>query len=92
MAMATLYTRYKSLKGSAEVNPIGVSELSGHEWLLIAIGFVVSFIVAYGCSRGVVYRVGAKARVRAICGLPDHPGSGGAGLGGREDWPLKIGH
>jgi undecaprenyl-diphosphatase len=48
MAMATLYTLYKSLKGSDEVNPIGVAELSGHEWLIIAIGFVVSFIVAYG--------------------------------------------
>ncbi len=48
MAMATLYTLYKSLKGSDEANPIGVAEITSHEWVVLAIGFVVSFIVAYG--------------------------------------------
>ena len=47
MAAATLYTLYKSLRGKGE-NPIGVSQLTGHEWIVLAIGFVVSFIVAYG--------------------------------------------
>src|SRR4051794_13088054 len=46
MAAATLYTLYKSLRGKGE-NPIGVSQLTGHEWIVLAIGFVVSFIVAY---------------------------------------------
>ncbi len=46
MAAATLYTLYKSLRGKGE-NPIGVSNLTGHEWIVLAIGFVVSFIVAY---------------------------------------------
>ena len=46
MAMATLYTLYKSLSGKDE-NPIGVAELTAHEWVILAIGFVVSFIVAY---------------------------------------------
>ena len=48
MGMATLYTLYKSVKGSDEVNPIGVTEISPHQWVVLAIGFVVSFIVAYG--------------------------------------------
>lgn len=47
MAAATLYTLYKSLLGKGE-NPIGVSQISPHQWLVLAIGFVVSYIVAYG--------------------------------------------
>jgi undecaprenyl-diphosphatase len=46
MAAATLYTLYKSLRGKGE-NPIGVSQIDVHGWLILAIGFVVSFIVAY---------------------------------------------
>ena len=47
MAAATLYALYKSLSGKDE-NPIGVAELTSHEWVVLIIGFVVSFIVAYG--------------------------------------------
>jgi len=47
MAVATLYTLLKSLSGKDE-NPIGVAELAPHQWVILAIGFVVSFIVAYG--------------------------------------------
>jgi undecaprenyl-diphosphatase len=47
MAVATLYTLLKSLMGKDE-NPIGVSQITSHEWVILAIGFVVSFIVAYG--------------------------------------------
>src|ERR1700687_5959451 len=50
MAAATLYTLLKSLSGKGE-NPIGVSQIDAHGWIVLAIGFVVSFIVAYG-SRG----------------------------------------
>ena len=46
MAVATLYTLYKSVSGK-EGNPIGVAELTSHQWVILAIGFVVSFIVAY---------------------------------------------
>jgi undecaprenyl-diphosphatase len=46
MAVATVYTLLKSLSGKAE-NPIGVSDLTSHQWIILAIGFVVSFIVAY---------------------------------------------
>jgi undecaprenyl-diphosphatase len=46
MAAATLYTLYKSLRGKGE-NPIGVSQIDPHGWMVLAIGFVVSFIVAY---------------------------------------------
>ena len=46
MAAATLYTLYKSLRGKGE-NPIGVSQIDQHGWIVLAIGFVVSFIVAY---------------------------------------------
>ncbi|MBZ5613323.1 MAG: undecaprenyl-diphosphate phosphatase [Acidobacteriia bacterium] len=47
MAMATLYTLYKSISGKEE-NPIGVAEITSHQWVILIIGFVVSFIVAYG--------------------------------------------
>ncbi len=47
MAAATLYTLFKSLRGKGE-NPIGVSQIDAHGWIVLAIGFVVSFIVAYG--------------------------------------------
>ena len=47
MAAATLYTLYKSVRGKGE-NPIGVAQIDAHGWIVLAIGFVVSFIVAYG--------------------------------------------
>lgn len=47
MAAATLYTLYKSLRGKGE-NPIGVAQIDPHGWVVLAIGFVMSFIVAYG--------------------------------------------
>jgi undecaprenyl-diphosphatase len=46
MAAATLYTLYKSLRGKAE-NPIGVGQIDAHGWIVLAIGFIVSFVVAY---------------------------------------------
>ena len=47
MAAATIYTLLKSLSGKGE-NPIGVAQIDAHGWLVLAIGFVVSFVVAYG--------------------------------------------
>jgi undecaprenyl-diphosphatase len=47
MAAATLYTLLKSITGKGE-NPIGVRQIDAHGWLVLALGFVVSFIVAYG--------------------------------------------
>jgi undecaprenyl-diphosphatase len=46
MVVATCYDLLKSLTGKSE-NPIGVSMMGTHEWIVLAIGFVVSFIVAY---------------------------------------------
>lgn len=46
MVVATGYDLLKSVMGKGE-NPIGVSQINSHGWLLLAIGFVVSFIVAY---------------------------------------------
>jgi undecaprenyl-diphosphatase len=48
MVVATLYTLAKSLHGTKTENPIGVSSIDAHGWIVLAIGFVVSFIVAYG--------------------------------------------
>jgi undecaprenyl-diphosphatase len=48
MTVATLYTLYKSIHGGKDENPIGVAQITSHEWVVLAIGFVVSFIVAYG--------------------------------------------
>jgi len=47
MVVATCYDLLKSLRGKGE-NPIGVSQIDSHGWIVLAIGFVVSFIVAYG--------------------------------------------
>jgi len=46
MVVATCYDLLKSLVGKTE-NPIGVSQMDAHGWIVLAIGFVVSFIVAY---------------------------------------------
>jgi undecaprenyl-diphosphatase len=47
MIVATCYDLLKSLRGKGE-NPIGVSQIDAHGWLVLAIGFAVSFVVAYG--------------------------------------------
>jgi len=46
MVVATCYDLLKSLRGKGE-NAIGVSHIDAHGWVVVAIGFVVSFIVAY---------------------------------------------
>ena len=47
MVAATCYDLLKSLRGKGE-NPIGVTEIDAHGWIVLGIGFVISFIVAYG--------------------------------------------
>jgi undecaprenyl-diphosphatase len=47
MVVATCYDLLKSVMGKTE-NPIGVSQIGAHGWVVLAIGFVISFIVAYG--------------------------------------------
>ena len=47
MAAATLYDLLKSVYGKG-ANAVGVSGIDAHGWVVLAIGFVVSFIVAYG--------------------------------------------
>lgn len=46
MFAATAYSLLKSVLGKGE-NPIGVSQITGEQWVLLAIGFAVSFVVAY---------------------------------------------
>jgi undecaprenyl-diphosphatase len=46
MAVATLYTLLKSLRGKGD-NAIGVAQITPHQWTLIGIGFAVSFLVGY---------------------------------------------
>jgi undecaprenyl-diphosphatase len=48
MVVATCYDLLKSLRGKGMENPIGVSQIDAHGWIVLAIGFVVSFVVAYG--------------------------------------------
>jgi undecaprenyl-diphosphatase len=47
MVTATGYDLLKSVMGKGE-NPIGIGQIDPHGWMVLAIGFVVSFIVAYG--------------------------------------------
>ena len=46
MVVATGYTLLKSLHGN-EDNAIGVAQITQHQWILLGIGFVVSFLVGY---------------------------------------------
>ena len=46
MVVATCYDLLKSLRGKG-ANPIGVSQIDSHGWVVLGIGFVVSFLVAY---------------------------------------------
>jgi undecaprenyl-diphosphatase len=46
MAAATGYALFKSVLGKGE-NPIGVSQITSNQWVLLAIGFVASYLVAY---------------------------------------------
>src|SRR5437867_9452605 len=78
MVVATCYDLLKSLRGKG-ANPIGVSQIDAHGWIVLAIGFVISFIVAYASvawfmawvrKRGfvpfAVYRIIAGALVLAF--------------------------
>src|SRR2546423_14536770 len=47
MAVATLYDLYKTLKPHHDVDVVPIT-VNGHQWIVLAIGFVVSFIVALG--------------------------------------------
>jgi undecaprenyl-diphosphatase len=46
MVAATGYDLLKSLRGK-EGNPIGVSQIDAHGWAVLAVGFIVSYLVAY---------------------------------------------
>jgi undecaprenyl-diphosphatase len=46
MAAATLYDLFKTLHAKAGAEPLGRMPMNGHEWGVLVIGFVVSFIVA----------------------------------------------
>jgi len=46
MVVATGYDLFKSLRPGG-ANPLGATHIDAHGWALLAIGFVVSFIVAY---------------------------------------------
>jgi undecaprenyl-diphosphatase len=47
MIAATGYDLFKSLRPHHGQNPIGTAGIGPHGWVLLAIGFVVSFVVAY---------------------------------------------
>jgi undecaprenyl-diphosphatase len=47
MATAVAYSLFKSLRGKDE-NPIGVAQIDAHQWVVLLIGLVVAFVVAYG--------------------------------------------
>lgn len=47
MVVATAYDLLKSLRPGNGENPIGATGIDAHGWIVLAIGFFVSFIVAY---------------------------------------------
>jgi undecaprenyl-diphosphatase len=46
MVVATCYDLLKSMRGKGD-NAIGVSHIDTHGWIVLGIGFAVSFVVAY---------------------------------------------
>jgi undecaprenyl-diphosphatase len=46
MAAATLYDLYKNLHAHGGATALGRMPVNAHEWMILVIGFVVSFIVA----------------------------------------------
>jgi undecaprenyl-diphosphatase len=48
MGAATLYTLYRALHPKGGGEPIGTMPANSHEWIVLIIGFVISFIVALG--------------------------------------------
>jgi len=46
MLAATTYDLFKSLRGD-QANAIGVATIDAHGWTVLAIGFGISFVVAY---------------------------------------------
>jgi undecaprenyl-diphosphatase len=80
MFVATVYDLSKSLLGDA-TNAIGVAAIDAHGWVVLGIGFTVSFLVAYASvawfmayvrKRGfvpfAVYRIVFGAVVLALAG------------------------
>ena len=47
MVAATLYDLLKTLRGKHGAEPLGRMPANSHEWIVLAIGFVVSFFVAW---------------------------------------------
>ena len=47
MAAATLYELFKALRAKGD-DALAVGHMTSHQWGILAVGFVVSFIVAYG--------------------------------------------
>jgi undecaprenyl-diphosphatase len=48
MIAATCYDLFKSLRHARGGSDIGLAPQNSQEWIVLAIGFVVSFVVAYG--------------------------------------------
>jgi len=63
---ATLYTLLKSLSGKDE-NPIGVAQITPHQWSSSPSEFVVSFIVAYGAVAWFMNWVRKRGLRRSRC-------------------------
>ena len=47
MVVATGYDLLKSLRPGG-ANPLGATSIDAHGWVVLAIGFLISFLVAYG--------------------------------------------
>lgn len=79
MAVATAYDMLKAVASGGGENPLGATYIDGHGWVVLAIGFVVSFVVAYAAVAGfmawvrrrgfapfAVYRIAAGLAVLAF--------------------------
>src|SRR2546428_6145923 len=80
MVVATCYDLLKSLRGKG-ASPIGVAQIDAHGWIVLAIGFLISFVVAYasvawfmgyvrkrGFAPFAVYRIVVGAMVLTVAG------------------------
>ena len=72
MVVATVYDLWKSMHPHhGEPSAIGAMPSDAHSWIVLAIGFVVSFIVAYGVVAWFMNWVRTRGFICRFRGLPD---------------------
>jgi len=71
MTVATLYDLYKTIAPNRNLpveGNLAPLAVSGHQWIVLMIGFVISFMVALAVVAWFI-PLGARTRLRSVCDL-----------------------